>query len=256
MQTFLEKSNIYIKILINFFYKNKVSNIQIFNIIEQMQIIGPDSLSIILLTAFFIGLVFSIQIVKEFLSLNAINAVGSVLTISFLRELSPVLTSIILIGRIGSYFTSEIATMKITEQIDVLYLLDISPFYYLVLPRILAFIIIIPLLNIISFITSLLSSLFICFIVYNIDSHIFINSSIKSLYFLDIIKSSIKSIIFGFFISLISCFCGLNSYGGSKGVGISTTISVVTSLLCIFVLDFCLSYYMFDYLDSSFVISY
>nr|QCI07952.1 hypothetical protein [Plumaria plumosa] len=216
-----------------------------------MQVIGPDSLSIILITAFFIGLVFSLQIVKEFLYLNAINLVGSVLAISFLRELSPVLTSVILVGRIGSYFTSELATMQVTEQIDILYLLNIDPINYLIVPRILALTLMLPILNIFSFITSIISSSFICFTVYNIDPHIFFFSVFSALSSLDIYKSSLKTIIFGFFISLISCVWGFTSKGGAKGVGSSTTSSVVTSLLLIFILDFILSYFMFSNTDSS-----
>ncbi len=229
-------------------------NLEIASILEQMQIIGPDSLSIILLTAFCIGLIFSLQIIKEFLALNAIHAIGSVITISFLRELSPVLTSIILIGKIGSYFTSELAAMQVTEQIDVLYILDIYPFFYLILPRVLALIAIIPLLNIISFFTSLFSSLFICFTLYNINPYIFIISCYRNIFILDIIKSSLKCVVFGLCISIISCYFGINTTGGTKGVGISTTISVVTCLLFIFILDFILSYYMFDTINRSFII--
>nr|QCI04775.1 hypothetical protein [Bornetia secundiflora] len=225
--------------------------IESLSIIEQMKIIGLGSLSIILLTAFFIGLVFSLQIVKEFLYLNALHLIGSVLATAFLRELSPVLTAVILIGNIGSYFTSELATMIVTEQIDVLYTLDINPVYYLILPRVLAFTVIIPILNCISFITSLMSSIFICFTFYNIDPQVFLSSVFNNLCILDIYNSSFKTIIFGFFISLISCFWGMFTKGGAKGVGVSTTLSVVTSLVSIFILDFILSYYMFNMSKSS-----
>nr|QCI07812.1 hypothetical protein [Pleonosporium borreri] len=230
------------------------ANIEISSILEQIQIIGPDSLSIILLTAFCIGLIFSLQIIKEFLSLNAVHAIGSIITISFIRELSPVLTSIILIGKIGSFFTSELATMQITEQIDVLYILEIYPLPYLILPRVLALIVLIPLLNIISFFTSLFSSLFICFTIYNIDPYLFIISCYRNLFILDIMKSLLKCIIFGLGISIISCYVGIKTNGGAKGVGMSTTISVVTSLLFLFIVDFILSYYMFDNIDRSFII--
>nr|QCI07501.1 hypothetical protein [Malaconema sp.] len=153
------------KIIVRLFRLSNLWRVNFFILLEQVLLMGTESLSVIIITAFFIGLVFSLQIVKEFLYLNATNLVGCVLTISFLRELSPVLTSVIVIGKIGSYLTAELATMKISEQIDTLYTLGIDPINYLVLPRILALICILPMLNLISFITSLLSSSFICFII-------------------------------------------------------------------------------------------
>lgn len=224
---------------------------QIYNLLYQIELVGPSSLFVIITAAFFIGLVFSLQIIKEFLYLNAIGLVGSVLTISFLRELSPVLTSIILIGKIGSYFTAELATMRITEQIDALYILGINPIHYLIIPRIIALVFMLPILNIFSFATSLFSSAFICFTLYNIDPKVFFKSVFCTLSLIDVLKSSLKTVVFGFFIALISCIWGLSAKGGAKGVGISTTSSVVTSLLSVFILDFILSYYMFDKLDSS-----
>lgn len=226
------------------------SKIESNHILEQIKIIGPDSLSITIVTACFIGMVFTLQVVKEFLYFDMVNLLGSIFTIAFIRELSPVLTSIIIIGRIGSYFTAELATMKVTDQIDALYLLNVSPFFYLVAPRVLSSIVMLPLLNIFAFATSLASSAFICFTLFDIDPFIFFTSSFSSLSFADIIKSSCKTIIFGFFISIISCSFGLKTTGGAKGVGISTTSSVVICLFVIFILDFILSYLMFSQLES------
>nr|QCI08518.1 hypothetical protein [Spermothamnion repens] len=215
-------------------------------VIQQMSIIGPDSLSIILLTSFFIGLIFSLQIVKEFLVLNANSFIGCVLTVTFLRELSPVLTSIILAGKIGSYFTSELASMKVTEQIDILYILNISPLSYLIIPRFFAFIIIAPILNLFSFFVTTTSSVFFCFTFYSISPNQFFDSCFANLYLFDIINSIIKIVVFSCSTCLISCFCGLNMQGGSKEIGVSTTVSVVSSLVSIFIINFILSYYMFD----------
>nr|QVY57932.1 hypothetical protein [Betaphycus gelatinus] len=231
--------------------KSKNSDIEYQIIFETMLIVGPGSLTISLITAFFVGMVFSLQIVKEFLYLNAINLIGAILTISFIRELSPVLTSVIIIGRVGSYFTSELATMTVTQQIDALYLLNTKPFLYLIFPRILACIFMLPILNFLCFVTSITSSTFICFTLYEIDPIIFLSSSFESLLLSDIMKSSFKTIIFGFAISIISCFWGLLAKGGAKGVGKCTTASVVTSLLAVFICDFILSYFMFNKLDSS-----
>ena len=226
-------------------------NINLLNISRQIQILYPSSLFIVIVTAFFMGLVFCLQIVKEFIYLNAVNLVGSIVTLAFLRELSPVLTSIILIGKMGSYFTAELGTMVVTEQIEILYILGINPVNYLIIPRIISFIFILPTLNLIFFITSVCSSCFICFFLYNVDASLFFNSIFSTLSLIDIVKSSLKIIIFGFFISIISCVWGLTTQGGSKGVGISTTSAVVTSLLTICILDFILSYFLFNSLESS-----
>nr|YP_009398391.1 hypothetical protein [Lophocladia kuetzingii]ARW67577.1 hypothetical protein [Lophocladia kuetzingii] len=221
-------------------------------LLEQFKIVGPSSLFVVLITSFFISLVFSLQIVKEFLYLNAINLVGSILAISFVRELSPVLTAIIIVGKVGSLFTSELATMVITEQIDALYLLGINPIDYLLLPRILAVICILPLLNFFSILTSFISSAFICFILYDIDPLFFFYSIFYNSLYIDILKSLLKTVIFGLFIALLSCVWGMTATGGSKGVGLSTTSSVVISLISVFIIDFLLSYLLFDSLSSVF----
>nr|YP_009745219.1 hypothetical chloroplast RF63 [Halymenia maculata]QIG87229.1 hypothetical chloroplast RF63 [Halymenia maculata] len=247
----IKKSKVFYQLVKSLFINYKISKIQLFNILEQMELVGPGSLSISLTTACFVGFVFTLQVAKEFLYFNATSLIGAVLTIAFVRELSPVLTSVILIGRIGSCFTAELATMTVTEQIDALYLLHTNPLIYLVIPRILASIYMLPILNIFSFATSLASSAFICFVFYGIDPTIFFMSSFSSLSLLDFFKSLIKTVIFGFTISVISCYWGLTATGGAKGVGQSTTSSVVTCLLSVFILDFILSYFMFGQLESS-----
>lgn len=228
-----------------------IFQIELYSIVEQINMVGPGSLLISLTTAFFISLVFTLQVAKEFLYLNAVRLIGAVLTLAFIRELSPVLTSVILIGRVGSCFTSELATMKVTEQIDALYLLNTNPIIYLVIPRIVSCSVMLPILTLLSFFTSLASSAFICFTLYGISPVIFFTSSATALSIIDVMKSLLKTIIFGFTISLISCTCGLITKGGARGVGQSTTLSVVISLLAVFIIDCILSYLMFNRLDSS-----
>nr|YP_009731993.1 hypothetical protein [Gracilaria edulis]QHS70501.1 hypothetical protein [Gracilaria edulis]UAD85529.1 hypothetical protein [Gracilaria edulis] len=241
----------YLYLLVYERIKGQFSNRSYINILEQIKIVGPDSVSIVIITACFIGMVFTIQIVKEFLYINTVSLIGSILTIAFIRELSPVLTSVIIVGRVASYFTSELATMSVTEQLNALYLLDTNPLIYLVIPRVIACIFMLPCLNIFAFITSLFSSSFICFTIYNIYPDVFFISSLSSLMIQDILKSLFKTFIFGLIISLISCFWGLQATGGAKGVGQSTTLSVVTCLLAVFIFDFLLSYVMFNKLESS-----
>lgn len=207
-------------------------------------------MTIVLLAAFFIGMVFTLQVGKEFVSLNATSMLGAVLTMAFIRELSPVITAVIVAGRVGSSFTAQLATMKVTEQIDVLYVLKTDPISHLVAPRVYACIVVLPILNIISFVTSIFSSILTAFMLYGITPALFLISSYRLIAYLDLLYSSIKALVFGLLISIVSCSCGLKAKGGSKGVGQSTTSSVVTSLIFIFITDFLLSYLMFNSTES------
>ncbi len=217
---------------------------------EQMVLVGPKSLGLSVVTAGFIGAVFTLQIIKEFLYLDASRFVGAILAIAFTRELSPVFTAIILSSRIGSSFTAELAVMKVTEQIDALYLLKTDPIIYLVLPRLLACMTMLPLLNLFFLLTSLFTGLFVSFVLYSVHPRIFLISSFAALSFQDFFKSVLKSMIFGLILSGVSCSWGMTAKGGSKNVGYSTTSAVVTTLLLIFIFDFILTYLMFNQPNS------
>lgn len=225
--------------------------IYIRNLSHEMKTVGPNSLSICLLTACFVSMVFTLQVTKQFINFSATSALGGVISLALVRELSPVLTSVIVTGKIGSAFTAEISTMKVTEQIDALYLLKTDPIDYLAVPKVIACFCIVPILNILSLFTGISSSLMIVAVLYNISSYIFLNSAQVTITLWDIICSSIKSAIFGAVIAIISCGWGLTTVGGSKAVGETTTTAVVTILLSIFILDFILSYVMFANVDVS-----
>lgn len=239
------------KLLLSIILNINLININRKNLIEQIIIAGPESLGISIITACFIGMVFTLQVIKEFLYLDAASFIGAILSLAFIRELSPVLIAIIISGRIGSSFTAELATMKVTEQIDALYLLNTDPMVYLVVPRLLACIVMLPCLNILFLLTSLSSSIFACYVFYNIHPWIFLHSSIAALSFKDVIKSTFKVVVFGMIVSSVSCAWGLTTDGGSKSVGQATTSSVVTSLLIIFIMDFILTYILFNQTDSA-----
>ena len=226
-------------------------NINYRNLKHQVMIVGPESLGVSIITACFIGIVFTLQVIKEFLYLDAVSFIGAILSLAFIRELSPVLIAVIISGRVGSSFTAELATMKVTEQIDALYLLNTDPIFYLVVPRLLACVLVLPCLNILFLLTSLSSSIFACYIFYNIHPFIFLHSSMAALSFIDFLKSTFKVIVFGIIISCVSCAWGLKTDGGSRSVGQSTTSSVVTSLLIIFIIDFFLTYILFNQTDSA-----
>lgn len=215
------------------------------NTLDQMAAVGPESLLIALLTASFVGMVFTIQVAREFINLGAGTAVGGVLALSLARELAPVLTAVILAGRVGSAFAAEIGTMQVTEQIDALQMLKTDPIDYLVIPRVIACCLMLPILTIFSFITGMAGGLLIATNLYGISQNVFLNSAQNFLSVWDLCSAAIKGLVFGGLIAVIGSSWGLTTTGGAKGVGQSTTTAVVTALLSIFIINFFLSWLMF-----------
>lgn len=216
------------------------------NTIEQMTIVGPKSAIIALLTATFVGMVFTIQVAKEFIDVGAGSFVGGVLGIALTRELAPVLTAVVVAGRVGSAFAAEIGTMRVTEQIDALYMLKTDPIDYLVIPRVLACCVMLPVLTLMSLITGTLGGLVIAENIHNISPYSFIFSIQTLVQPWDIISTVIKAVVFGGVIAVIGCNWGLTTTGGAKGVGQSTTAAVVTSLIGIFAANVILSWVLFQ----------
>jgi phospholipid/cholesterol/gamma-HCH transport system permease protein len=216
------------------------------NVREQMTIVGPASLPITTLTAAFVGMVFTIQVSREFIQLGASNVVGGVLAIALVRELAPVLTAVVIAGRVGSAFAAEIGTMRVTEQIDALYMLRTDPIDYLVIPRVIACCTMLPILSILSFVTGMIGGLMIAVIQYDLPAAAFINSARNFLRIWDLFSAALKAGIFGALIAIIGCSWGMTTTGGAKGVGQSTTTAVVTALLAIFVFNFFLSWLLFQ----------
>ncbi len=222
------------------------------NTIDQMAAVGPQSIIIALVTALAVAMVFTIQVAREFITFGATTAIGGVLALTLSRELAPVLTAVVLAGRVGSAFAAEIGTMRVTEQIDALQMLKSDPVDYLVTPRVIACAMMMPLLNVLAFITGMAGGLLVATSLYNIPTVVFISSARNFLTIWDLASSLIKSVIFGVLIAVIGSSWGLTTTGGAKGVGQSTTTAVVTSLLAIFVTNFFLSWVMFQGAGSAF----
>ncbi|MEQ9235029.1 MlaE family lipid ABC transporter permease subunit [Coleofasciculus sp. E2-BRE-01] len=216
------------------------------NTLEQMAVVGPDSLTIALITSTFIGAVFTIQVTREFINFGATTAIGGVLALALSRELAPVLTAVVIAGRVGSAFAAEIGTMRVTEQIDALYMLKTDPIDYLVIPRVIACILMLPLLTILSIILGMTGGVLIAINLYNIPQSVFLDSARNFLGIWDLFTAMIKAAVFGMLIAVIGCSWGLTTSGGAKGVGQSTTTAVVTALLAIFITNFFLSWLMFQ----------
>jgi phospholipid/cholesterol/gamma-HCH transport system permease protein len=218
------------------------------NALDQLKIVGPDSLGIMLLTAATIGMVFTVEVAAEFLRFGVGSAVGGVLALALGREMAPLITAVVLAGRVGSAFAAEIGTMQVTEQIDALYVLKTDPIDYLVIPRVIACCIMTPILTILSFVTGMIGGMILADLIYNISNSVFLDSVQLLLQPRDLICGMIKGLVFGWLIAVIGTSWGLTTTGGAKGVGQSTTTAVVTALLMIFISNFFLSWIMFSVL--------
>ncbi len=216
------------------------------NTIEQMAAVGPESLLIVVITAVFVGMVFTIQVAREFINFGAVQAVGGVLAIALTRELAPVIGAVVLAGRVCSAFAAEIGTMRVTEQIDALYILKTDPIDYLVVPRTIACCLMMPILTLIFLATGLAGGFLVANNLYNLSQNVFFDSVQNFLSVWDVFSSVIKAGCFGALIAIIGCSWGLTTTGGAKGVGQSTTAAVVTALLAIFISNFLLTLVMFQ----------
>jgi len=216
------------------------------NTLEQMAAVGPESLLIALVTAIFVGAVFTIQVAREFITFGTGNIVGGVLAVALTRELAPVLTAVILAGRVGSAFAAEIGTMRVTEQIDALLMLKTDPIDYLVIPRVIACCIMLPVLTLLSLVTGMFGGLLIATNMYNLSETVFLDSARNFVHTWDLGSALLKGLCFGAIVAVIGCSWGMTTSGGAKGVGQSTTTAVVTALLSIFVTNFFLSWIMFQ----------
>ena len=216
------------------------------NTIEQMSVVGTESVGVVVITAIVISGVFTIQVAREFINFGAASAIGGVLALALAREMTPILTAVVVAGRVGAAFAAELGTMEVTEQIDALKVLRTNPVEYLVVPRVIACALMVPILTILALILGIFGGWAICVTRYGLTTTLFMTSARNFLAGSDIIVCCIKAVIFGIAIAIIGCGWGLTTTGGAKGVGKSTTAAVVTSLLCIFVANFFLSWVFFQ----------
>lgn len=216
------------------------------NIVQQIIFIGFYSLPVVALTTFFSGGVLALQSYIGFSRFAAESAIPNVVVLSITRELGPVLTGLMVAGRVGASIAAEIATMRVTEQIDALYTLSTDPIRYLVFPRILSATIMLPCLVLIGDVLGVMGGYAISVYTLDFNSSSYIINTIKFLHFDDVISGLIKSAVFGFIITTISCYNGYYSEKGAKGVGKATTSSVVISSILILSSDYIMTSLFFD----------
>jgi phospholipid/cholesterol/gamma-HCH transport system permease protein len=208
------------------------------DIFIQMDIIGVGSLPIVILMAFFSGAVMAMQMAKALSRYGAVGQTGQVVALTLVRELGPALTSLMVAGRNASGMASELGSMKVTEQIDAMRALGTDPIQKLVTPRLIATCTVLPLLTIIADFVGLFGGFLMGYFVLNLAPSQFWNNAWQSLDYSDVAQGLIKPFIFAFAIALVGCYYGLNTTGGTQGVGRATTQAVVVSSVLIFVLTF------------------
>ncbi|MDI6731050.1 MAG: ABC transporter permease [Candidatus Margulisbacteria bacterium] len=212
---------------------------------DQMVKIGIDSLPLCLTTAAFIGMVFAIQIAGEFVRFGAGRFVGGVMSIAMARELGPAITGIVVAARVSASITAELGTMCVTEQIDALRALGASTTRYLVIPRFIAAALMMPLLTILADVLGFLGGYLVATAFGGINAVQYLETAQRLVSTWDIYGGILKTVIFGAIIAVIACHRGLNTKGGAKGVGEATTSSVVTTLICLFIVNYFLSVLFF-----------
>ncbi|MCL1910900.1 MAG: ABC transporter permease [Leptospirales bacterium] len=214
------------------------------NVINQMLEIGVKSLPLTAITLFFTGMVMALQIGKAMDSLMSGSSqfIGSAVTLAMFRELCPVMTALLLAGRVGSSIAAEIGTMQVTEQIDALRTLRADPIQYLSVPRFLACLVMLPVLTVITDLMGVLGGAFIAFTSLNITPEKYFENIIQYVDMGSFVSGIVKSVFFGILIAVISCCCGFRTRGGAEGVGKSTIAAVVLSSMAVLVSDYFLTY--------------
>lgn len=205
---------------------------------EAMEFVGVQSLFIVGLTGLFIGMVFGIQLVDGFSSFGAENQTGAVVGMALARELSPVFTALMVSSRAGSAMSTELGSMRVSDQIDALITMAVSPIQYLVVPRIVAGLVMVPVLTMVFNIVGIFGAWLVCVKVLGLDHGIFVD---KVRWFVDapdLRQGMIKAAAFGLTVTLIACRHGFYAKGGAAGVGYATTSAVVQNAVSILALDY------------------
>ena len=210
-------------------------------LLPNLYYVGVRSVPVVAITGMFIGMVLAVQSFRDFQNLGLATRLGAIINISIVRELGPVLAATMIAGRVGSAMAAELGTMRVTEQIDALACLGVNPVHYLVVPRFLACVLLIPLLTVLADFMGIMGGAAICTKVFHVEAHYYWTRAQEYVGPGDVLNGLIKSVFFGCSIALISCHRGFNCRPGAEGVGRAATEAFVASFIAILVLDFFLA---------------
>ncbi len=207
------------------------------SIFSQMVFAGVGSFIIVFFVAFFTGIVIAMQSAYQLARFGANIYVAPMVAVGIARELGPVLTALVVAGRVGAAIAAELGTMQVTEQIEALETMALNPIRFLVVPRFLALIIMLPCLTIFADMIGIMGGFVVGVFNLHLNPHRYLSFSFKYMAWKDVWTGLIKSFVFGVTISLVGCYMGLRTKGGAEGVGKATTLSVVTSFILIILFD-------------------
>lgn len=217
-------------------------------VVEQMHMIGVQSLLLVFIVSLFTGAVSAVQAAYQFSTVVPLKFIGSVILRSVIIELGPVLTALIVGGRVGAAIAAELGTMRVTEQVDALDSMAINPVRYLVVPRVVAAIVMLPLLTILANTIAVFGGWVVAVTSIGVSSHTYV-LGLKQFFFMkDLWSGLIKAVFFGGIIGWMGCYYGFRTEGGAEGVGIATTRAVVASCVLVLVSDYVLANVLFRFI--------
>ena len=204
----------------------------------QLYSIGTQSVPVVVVTGAFVGMVLAVQMVAQFQNVGLIAQMGTIINLSVLRELGPVLAGVMLSGRVGGGLTAELGTMRVTEQIDALRAMGSDPLRVLVVPRLLACVLLIPVLVMYADFMGILGGYVISVHIYGVNGTEFWRDAARTVEYFDILYGPMKSVLFGVAIGFISCYKGFRCAPGAEGVGRACTESFVAATMAVLAIDF------------------
>ncbi len=220
------------------------------NLMEHLIKVGPNAIGAVLLINGFAGMIFTVQTAREMSRLGALDAVGGAFAMAFCRELAPVLTAGVVAGQVGAAFAAELGAMRVTEQIDALLMMRTDPVDYLVVPRVVATCVMLPILTLFAIAAGMLGGTAIAYQAYGQLPGTFLGAANSFLTLDDLFAVLLKALVFGLIVSVVGCSWGLTTWGGAKGVGESATSAVVMIWIGVFMADFVLSLWLFGTLPT------
>jgi phospholipid/cholesterol/gamma-HCH transport system permease protein len=209
--------------------------------------LGVQSTSIVLLTSLFTGMVISLESAVQAVQFGVGDLVGGGVAFISARELGPMLSAVVVAGRTGAAIAAELGSMVVTEQVEAIEALGLSPVQMLVVPRLLALMVMLPILTVFADIVSVLGGMWLAQTVAHISHDVFIQSARQAVSLLDVVKGLSKAVVFGAIIALVGSYQGLGTRGGAAGVGRATTGAVVISIILIFITNFVMSFLLYGY---------
>ncbi len=224
-----------------YFFKEAPRNLS--SIFRQMYEIGVGTLPITALMAVFVGMVLALQTGAELALYGTQEIIGAIVGLSMVKELGPVMTSLLVAGRIGSAMAAEVGAMEVYEEIDALKTLEINPVRYLAMPRLLACLVSLPALVTFAMIIGIAGGALVSAVnpMINVPFSVYYDNMVRALHYQDIFKGLLKATVFGGIIAHVGCYVGFKTTGGARGIGQSTTRSVVLSFLLIFIANYFLT---------------